>query len=151
MRFLLRSVTFKSSGCLVGLSMCTCSGGGNWGAIHDGMISRMRKICHLMAWVLGLRLPRFTNTKSRRFPAPTSEELRDLLISSHRNRCSCQDGDRCQACSAWLYSGSGAPAGWLGLGTDPKTEGKALAKLRTALSLVLEAPGRAQTPRREGF
>lgn len=56
-----------------------------------------------------------------RFPAHTSEELRDLLISPHRNRCSCQDGDRCQAWSAWPNPGSGAAAGWLGLGTDPKT------------------------------
>lgn len=41
---------------------------------------------------------------------PASEELGDLLISSRRNRCSCQGGDRCQLFSAWPCP-AGTPAG----------------------------------------
>lgn len=81
-----------------------------------------------------------------RFPAHTSEELRDLLISPHRNRCSCQDGDRCQAWSAWPNPGSGAAAGWLGLGTDPKTREAQSSKAPNCFppALALGAPGQSQ-------
>lgn len=79
-----------------------------------------------------------------------SEELRDLLISPLRNRCACQDDDRCQACSACPYSALVPPAGWLELGTDPKTGGTSQQDCEPR-SRALKDTGRRQTPRRDGF
>lgn len=61
-------------------------------------------------------------------PAPlASEELsEDLLISARRDRCSCQDGDRCQPCSAWSLSPRAPQAAW-GLALRPRRSGRGVA------------------------